>query len=289
MSWNTTTRSRTRAVTGVVAWASLICACGPTTPSDSRDLVSADEGIRANESGISGSLAVGTRLRTTADLNFRSGPSTGYEVIRVLAKDTLVDLVASQPSNGFYKVEQGGTKGWCSGNYLAVVSDGGSSGGSGSKVDAAITRAKSGVGFSYWWGHARWLPSGPTSSSRGSCHGSCPSCSHNGSYGADCSGYVAKIWQVPSSNTSLTVDSHPYSTATFVGSSSQWSTVSRSSLKKADALVYNSGGAGHIILYESGNGWGSLWAYECKGCSAGCVRNLRTASSAYKGIRRTGY
>jgi hypothetical protein len=84
-----------------------MCACGPTTPSDSRDLVSADEGVNANEAGISGALAVGTDLRTTADLNFRSGPSTGYKVIRVLAKDTLVELVASQPSNGFYKVEQG--------------------------------------------------------------------------------------------------------------------------------------------------------------------------------------
>ena len=153
---------------------------------------------------------------------------------------------------------------------------------------AALERAKSGVGFSYYWGHGSWVPYG-ASSQYGSCSGSCPSCSHSGQYGADCSGYVGKIWQVPSSNTSLTSDSHPYSTVSFNGASSQWTTVSRASVVAADALVYNENGAGHIFLYESGDGWGSMWAYEAKGCSYGIVHNLRTASSAYKAIRRTGY
>ena len=94
---------------------------------------------------------------------------------------------------------------------------------------------------------------------------------------------------MPDSNDSLSEDSHPYSTADFNGSSNLWSTVSRSSLQKADALVYRASSSGHIVLYESGDGWGSMWAYECKGCAAGCVRNLRTASSSYKGIRRAGY
>jgi hypothetical protein len=100
---------------------------------------------------------------------------------------------------------------------------------------------------------------------------------------------VAKVWQVPSSNSDLTADSHPYSTATFVSDTSQWSTVSRGSLQTADALVYNESGHGHIFVYSSGDGWGSMDAYECKGCSYGCVHNLRTATSAYHGIRRTGY
>jgi hypothetical protein len=100
---------------------------------------------------------------------------------------------------------------------------------------------------------------------------------------------VAKVWQVPSSNTQLTTDSHPYSTADFVNDTSQWKTVSRGSLKQADALVYRSGGAGHIFVYSKGDGWGSMYAYECKGCSAGCVKGYRTASSAYHAIRRSGY
>ncbi len=53
--------------------------------------------------------------------------------------------------------------------------------------------------------------------------------------------------------------------------------------------VYNNGSAGHIFIYESGDGWGSMYAYECKGCSAGCTKGLRTASSAYHAIRKTGY
>ena len=152
----------------------------------------------------------------------------------------------------------------------------------------AIARAKSAVGFSYWWGHGRFLEAGPGGKA-GSCSGSCPNCSHSGSYGGDCSGLVGKVWQVPSSNDTLSEDSHPYSTVNFDGDTSQWKTVSRSNVKKADAMVYNTGGAGHIFVYSTGDGWGSMYAYECKGCSYGCVAGYRTASSAYHAIRRTGY
>jgi len=167
-----------------------------------------------------------------------------------------------------------------------TVDDGG---GSSPGVAGAMARAKSGKGFSYWWGHGRFRDEGPTSSTKGSCSGSCPSCSHSGSYGGDCSGYVAKVWQVPASNDQLSVDDHPYSTSTFNEGSSNWSTVSRSNLKQADAMVYNNGSAGHIFIYDSGDGWNSMYAYECKGCSYGCVSGYRTASSAYHGIRKKGY
>jgi uncharacterized protein YraI len=288
---------------GACALALLVaCGCSAAAPTESIEITGADDSIGETADNLSGSLPVGSVLRTTTGVNFRKGPSTGYSVIRVLAAGTQVKtVVRTTSSNGFWQVEHAGTQGWCHGAYLAVVqnggggsggsagSGGGGGGGNTSKRDAAITRAKSGEGFSYWWGHARWLPSGPTSSTRGSCSGSCPSCSHSGQYGADCSGYVGKIWQVPAGNDDLTVDSHPYSTATFVSSSSQWSTVSRDSLLRADALVYNTGGSGHIMLYSSGDGWGQTWAYECKGCSAGCVYNLRSVGSTYKGIRRAGY
>ena len=168
-------------------------------------------------------------------------------------------------------------------------SGGGSSGGSSTPAQSAMTRAKSGVGFSYWWGHGRFLDEGPNASNKGSCSGSCPSCSHSGSYGGDCSGFAAKVWQVPSSNTDMSDDSHPYSTADFDEDTSQWKTVPQGTLKQADAMVYRSGGAGHIFIYDHGDAWGSMYAYECKGCSAGCTAGFRTASSAYHAIRRTGY
>lgn len=155
--------------------------------------------------------------------------------------------------------------------------------------DQAVSRARTGVGFSYWWGHGAWLPSGVTSSTAGSCTGSCPNCSHTGTYGADCSGYVAKIWQIPSSNTNLATDSHPYGTIHFIGTNSNWRTVSRDTVQKADALVYNTNGSGHIFLYESGDSWGSMWAYEARGCSSGITHNLRSATTTYKAIARSGW
>jgi hypothetical protein len=155
--------------------------------------------------------------------------------------------------------------------------------------EGAIVRARSGVGFSYFWGHGRWQPSGPTGSSRGACYGNCPECSHSGAMGADCSGYVAKLWQVPSSNDDLNVDSHPYGTSHFNRDTALWSTVARSRLEAADAMVYNQNGHGHVYLYESGDGWGWMMAFEAKGCAYGIKRNLRQASSSYHGIRRAGF
>jgi MYXO-CTERM domain-containing protein len=148
--------------------------------------------------------------------------------------------------------------------------------------DAIIARAKTGVGYSYWWAHGAWRLDG---TQHGSCSGGCPSCSHSGSYGADCSGFVAKVWQVPN-DIAVDDDAHPYSTYHFKNQSNQWSSISRSDVQKGDALVYNTNGAGHIFLFESGDPWGSMWAYECAGCATGCVHNIRTAGSSYSAIRR---
>jgi len=245
------------------------------------------------------SLAAGSSLVATADVNLRSGPSTSNSVLTTVPTGSQVTVVDGTPNNGFYKIDYKGTVGWSSGKYYGPSSGGGGEpvgggggepvGGGGTVIDNALARAKSAVGFSYWWGHGRFREAGPTSSTKGSCSGSCPSCSHSGSYGGDCSGLVAKVWQVPASNDDLSVDSHPYSTVNFNGDTSSWSTVPRASLKAADAMVYNSNGAGHIFVYSKGDGWGSMYAYECRGCSAGCIAGYRTASSAYHGIHRKGY
>lgn len=269
------------------------CSVGTNEP-DSEELVGApEENVAESADAITGNVAVGSTLVSTADVNLRTGPSTSYKILHVVPKGSKVTVVASAPQNGFYKIKHNGVTGWSYGQYYNASSgsSGSSSGGTSSAGrDGAIARAKTAMGFSYWWGHARFATSGATSSNKGSCSGSCPSCSHSGSYGGDCSGLAGKVWQVPaSSNSDMTKDYHPYSTASFVNSTSQWSIISRSSVKKADAMVYNQNGAGHIFIYESGDGWGSMYAYECKGCSYGCVHDLRTASSAYKAIRRAGY
>jgi len=349
-----------------------ILGCSPAAPPDSYELVGAEDTAQYTDDAVSGSVPIGSEMATTADLNFRNGPSTSYAVLRVLASGThVVTVERTTPQNGFYKVKHNGTVGWAYGAYLQIVSTGDGSGTTGglaigtrlvtttdlnfrsgpsktssvlavmptgsvvttvdqqnpengyyrvqfqstkgwaygaylqpegapntnpdpppnssSLRDAAIARAKAGKGFSYWWGHGRWLPSGPTTSTKGSCSGTCPSCSHSGQYGADCSGYVAKIWQVPSSNSDITQDGHPYSTDDFANTKAYWSPISRSKLAPADALVYRSGSSGHIVLYSSGDGWGAMSVYECKGCATGCVYDVRTLGSAYNAIRRDGY
>ena len=279
-----------------------------------------DDGVDGrNAESVVGPVTVGQTLRTTAALNLRAKPSTSGKILLVIPKGSIVTVLSATPSSGWYNVRFAGTAGWCYGLYLEATAPAveppppAADAGPGTTdagpttpppsadagtpttppppasgpIDVMIERAKAGVGFSYYWGHGRWAMGGVSASApAGSCSGSCPDCTHSGSYGADCSGYVAKIWQVPASNSNVTVDSHPYSTADFESDTSQWSTVSRGAVTKGDALVYRSGGAGHIFIYESGDGWGSMWAYEAKGCSYGVQHDLRTATSAYHAIRK---
>lgn len=251
---------------------------------ESQELVGEPEGVDTAESAITGSFAVGTVLMTTSNLNLRTGSETTYAIVCVIPNGSAVTLLQSAPANtNWYKVNFNGLTGWTSGAYLNVAAT------ASAKRELAITRATAADGFSYWWGHGRYRPEGPGSSNAGSCSGGCPSCTHGGSYGGDCSGLIAKAWQVPSSNTDLSVDSHPYSTANFNVDSSQWTTVARGNMIRADAMVYNIDGAGHMFIFSSGDPWGSMYTHECKGCVDGCVYNLRTATSSYHAIRRVGY
>lgn len=261
-------------------------------PVDEQEVSSADE----NAAAITTNFPAGTTVRTTSALNLRSGAGTGYRVLIVMPSGARATLTDGQSNGGWYRVNFNGTTGWAYGTYLSVVSTGtggtgGTGGGTGSTAPGfagQLDRAESGEGFSYWWGHGRWLASGPSSSTRGSCSGSCPSCSHSGSYGADCSGFVAKVWQVPGSNSNISVDSHPYSTSSFQNTTGggAWSRVSRGNVQPGDALTYNNGSAGHIVWVRGGDGWGSMDLYEARGCSYGIVRNTRSLGSSYVAIRR---
>lgn len=251
------------------------------------DLVEPIDERASTADGLATDLPIGSTLQTTANLNLRTGADTSYPVRLVIPQGaTVVTVNRTSPDGAFYNVRYNGVTGWSHGGYLLLVQATPPTtppGGTGSRADA-LARARSGVGFSYWWGHGRWQPGGLSSSNAGSCTGNCPNCSHSGGNGADCSGFVAKVWQVPASNADATEDSHPYSTVSFNGSNSQWRTVSRGAVQPGDALVYNTNGAGHVFIYESGDGWGSMWVYEARGCSAGIGHNLRTAGSDYKAI-----
>ena len=282
-----------------VSMAMLGCAGTAGDSAAEGDVLTGVEEYGTLSSELSAGVALGSTLRTTANLNLRTSASMSAQVRLVIPSGASVTTVnVSQPSGGWYNVKYNGVTGWSYGSFLNLMSSPSPAGGgtptptptpTSAGRDGAISRAQGGVGFSYWWGHGRWVNGGLTSSNKGVCTGSCPNCSHSGGYGADCSGYIAKIWQVPSSNGDQTVDAHPYSTVSFVGSNPQWTTVSRADAQKGDAFVFNQNGAGHMFLFESGDAWGSMWAYEARGCTIGIVHDLRTATSAYKVIRRAGY
>jgi uncharacterized protein YraI len=267
-------------------------------------MIAADDSTAPTIGTTSQGLIAKASMRTTANVNLRKGAGTSFAVIVVIPAGSTVTLLDPTAKNGFLNIEFSGTAGWSSATYLTAIAGTGSGGSGGTtgggatggavdpmgapSPDNALARAKAAVGFSYYWGAGAWLASGATSSNAGSCSGSCPSCSHSGKYGADCSGLVAKAWQFGTK--ALEVDSHPYSTASFVSDSAgHWSTVSRASLHKGDALVYNSGGHGHIVMYEKGDGWGTPTVVECRGCAYGCVYNARSFTSSFHGIRRAGF
>jgi hypothetical protein len=279
----------------VVALAACIaCAgCGARLGADDGDPDASDLGL-----GGAGLVAGGTARVTATALNLRSGVGTAAAIEASMPCGTpvaLLDGPSTTPVAGWWNVRwdaAGGTTttGWASGVYLVAdavflpsMCGGGNSADGGVASDDIFARARLAVGYSYYWGHGSWRDDGAT---EGSCSGSCPSCTHAGQYGADCSGFVAKVWQVPSASP-ITLDAHPYSTASFYNDQIYWKQVPRSTLAPADALVRRDGTSGHIALYESGaDPFGAVWLYEARGCATGVVHDLRTVDSSYIAIRR---
>jgi len=78
---------------------------------------------------------------------------------------------------------------------LALIS-GNASGQTQISVDEMIDIAASGVGCNYDWGGGCWDPANPPA------------------LGADCSGYVAKVWQIPE-RSEVTECMHPFTSSDF--------------------------------------------------------------------------
>ena len=257
---------------------------------ESGALAEGDESV-TNEYTMVANLAGGelARVCNASALNQRSGPGTSYSILRSMPAETTTRIVEQR--SGWYKNDWGGRIGWSSGTYLCPVEESGpgdtGTAPEGSFEVSGVNRnnilavAKAATGYSYWWGGARF----DSGAAHGACYGNCPSCSHSGSYGGDCSGFLAKAWLLPAA-LPMAENKHPYSTYDFYSTHAAWADQSRSSLLLGDILVYRSGGSGHAVLYEKGDNWGSFWTYEARGCSYGVVHNLRTVSSSFKGIRR---
>jgi hypothetical protein len=229
-------------------------------------------------------LATGSyaRVCNATALNQRSAPSASATVLKVLPEGSTVMIL--DMSDGWYKNDWNGNIGWSSGAYLCSATPPAVSTGDGfasTVVSRAsfLSIANAAVGFSYYYGGGNFA----AGANPGTCTGTCPSCSHSGAYGADCSGFVAKAWLLPEA---LPMDSnrHPYTSTQFTVTNTKWSTISRSSMQAGDALATS----GHVMLYEKDDPWGSFWAFEARGCSYGVVHNIRTAGSGFVAVRRSG-
>lgn len=134
--------------------------------------------------------------------------------------------------------------------------------------DNIIHYARSGVGSPYVWGGDKWNPDNRRWG------------------GADCSGYVAKAWQVPKTVLYTVSLGHPYSTREFYYNTTHWFNISRGDAVKGDAFVHRSASSGHVLLYERGDPWGNAVIYEARGRSYGIVHRTRFLDSSFKAIRR---
>lgn len=168
-----------------------------------------------------------------------------------------------------------------------------------------INRADQGLGYGYWWSHARWktdqtkqgfctvtgtnackdshctytgfddqgnqvsCPMGPTNTG--------PNC-----YGADCSGYTFKSWNLGSKK-DVSVDEHgPYVAASFKSGAAQCKKISRRELLPGDAMASN----GHVVIFDSFGADGqSVWVREAKQCISGVVHDPGPFSN-YQACRR---
>ncbi|MBN2495013.1 MAG: hypothetical protein JXR96_10515 [Deltaproteobacteria bacterium] len=153
--------------------------------------------------------------------------------------------------------------------------------------DEIVDRARSGVGFSYWWAHGKWtLDPG---ADRGSCSGSCPGCTHYGSYGADCSNFVYKVWWLDHP-AALEVDTNAGYSGIFYADSLSWTEIPWDDVEPGDAFVRHnySTGSGHVLIYSGGKtNWGGIMVYEARGCAYGIIHQPKSIlGRGYKAIRR---
>jgi hypothetical protein len=71
---------------------------------------------------LRGSYAVGTDLRTTADLNHRVAPNLDAAIMQVIPAGTIVKSAAAEPRAGWYGITWNGRTGWVFGEYLVKPS-----------------------------------------------------------------------------------------------------------------------------------------------------------------------
>ncbi len=104
----------------------------------SKDGVKLSSGSSTNNTGGTGgsnTATVSGAGATTASSNFRKGPGTNYDAIKVLAKGTKLTVLGLE--NGWYKVDVNGTTGYISKAYVKLDATGSGNSSSGGTTDTA--------------------------------------------------------------------------------------------------------------------------------------------------------
>lgn len=146
--------------------------------------------------------------------------------------------------------------------------------------DDLIARARPGVGYSYWWGGGCFQQD--AGGNHGSCSGNCPDCTHSGTYGADCSGFVFKVWQINGAENSSTCNHGPYTANAYSTTESHWQHIDHGAAQPADILSSST----HVVIVQAGDPWGTPTVMEARGCSYGIQRNNRAFGSSYTASQR---
>jgi Bacterial SH3 domain len=79
----------------------------------------APEDVAASSGAISGQIAAGSQLKTTARVTLREGPSQSADVLLTMPSGATVTAISGTPSNRYYEVSYNGNAGWTYGAYLA--------------------------------------------------------------------------------------------------------------------------------------------------------------------------
>ncbi|GAA1858390.1 hypothetical protein GCM10009715_02380 [Paeniglutamicibacter psychrophenolicus] len=101
-----------RGACGLLVAAALLVSSVPTMAAGPSEVPAA--------ASVTVAAALPASVRTTANLNLRTGPSTGYRILVTIPKGTTVKVL-SRASNGWYKVSYAGRTGWVSNYYVTAV------------------------------------------------------------------------------------------------------------------------------------------------------------------------
>ena len=229
------------------------------------------------------------------DVELRKWWEPTAPLLRRIPRKAVVVLGAAKPKRAaanapyWYQVVHAGTWGWMRASELEAFH--GAYPTLSPRRREALELARSAMGFSYWWGNARWLKSGATTwpvRNVGSCSGACGTrngCTHEATpagdaeYGADCSGLVSTVWGFPDQDPEVDEEGDGFQTRTYaVDRRNHWATVELNDAVPGDAMVrYDTEKkAGHIVIVaEARDDDHRIKTYECEGCNASCRARTR--------------